>query len=65
MHELSVAQSIIEMVLLEAEKNNAKKVNEINIDVGELMQLEVQVLNDALNLLIKDSKLDGAVCSCM
>jgi len=60
MHELSIAQSIVEMVLLEAEKINAKTVNEINIDVGELMQLDVQVLSDALNLLIKDSKLDGA-----
>ncbi len=60
MHELSVAQSIVDIVLLEAEKNNAKTVNEINVDVGELMQIDVQVLSDALSLLTKGSKLDGA-----
>jgi hydrogenase nickel incorporation protein HypA/HybF len=60
MHELSVAQSIVDTVLSEAESNNAKTVMEINIDVGELMQLDTQALSDALNLLIKGSKLDGA-----
>jgi hydrogenase nickel insertion protein HypA len=61
MHELSVAQSIVDAVLSEAERNNAKRVKEINVDVGELMQLDIQGLSDALNLLMKGSKLDGAV----
>lgn len=59
MHELSIAQSIMDTVLLEAEKNNAHKVKEINIDIGELMQLDIQALKDALNALAKGSKLDG------
>jgi hydrogenase nickel insertion protein HypA len=60
MHELSIAQSIIDAVLFEAEKNNAKTVREINIDVGELMQLDIQALSGALNLLMKGSKLGEA-----
>lgn len=60
MHELSIAQNIIDTVLMEAQKNKAKTVKEINIEVGELMQLDVQALSEALNLLIKGSKLEGA-----
>jgi hydrogenase nickel incorporation protein HypA/HybF len=60
MHELGVAQSIVDAVLSEAERVNAKRVKEINIDVGELMQLDVQVLTEALSLLTKGSKLEGA-----
>ena len=60
MHELSVAQSIVDAVLSEAEKNNAKKVEEINVDVGELMQIDAQALEEMLILLMKGPKLARA-----
>jgi hydrogenase nickel insertion protein HypA len=60
MHEISIAASIVDAVLLEVEKNNAKAVKEINVDVGELMQLDVKTLTDSLSLLIKGSKLETA-----
>ena len=60
MHELSIAQSVVSAVLLEAEKNNATQVKEINLDVGELMQLETDVLTNALNMLMTGEKLNGA-----
>ena len=52
MHELSVAQSIVDTVLIEADKHSAKLIKEINLDVGELMQLDRQVLADALKILM-------------
>ena len=36
MHELSIMQSILDLVLEYAEKNNAKKVTKINLKIGEL-----------------------------
>lgn len=52
MHEFTVAQSIVDSVLHEAQIHNAKKVNEIDVDVGELMQVDIDVLEKALVLLL-------------
>ena len=60
MHELSVAQSIVDAVLLEADKNEASHVKEINIEVGELMQLDTRALGEALHLLMTGERLKGA-----
>jgi len=60
MHELSVAQSIVAAVLLEAEKNGARQVKEINVGVGELMQLDMKALEESMNLLMTGPKLQGA-----
>jgi hydrogenase nickel incorporation protein HypA/HybF len=60
MHELSLAQSIVDTVLLEAEKHGATKVKEINVEIGELMQLDVNALSEALTLLLTGSKLEGS-----
>jgi hydrogenase nickel incorporation protein HypA/HybF len=51
MHEMSVAQNIIDSVLSEAISKNAHHVKEINVDVGELMQLDTRVLSEAMYLL--------------
>ena len=36
MHEFSITQSILAIALEQAEKNNAKKIKNINISIGEL-----------------------------
>ncbi len=51
MHEMSVAQIIIDSVLSEVTSKNAHHVKEINVDVGELMQLDTKVLSEAMCLL--------------
>ena len=60
MHELGIAQSIVESALAEADKAKAKKVTSIEVDVGELMQLDVKALEDALRLLMKGPRLEDA-----
>ena len=62
MHEFSVAQSIVDTVLVEAEKNKAKRVTEIVVEIGELMQLDLKALKYSLRILLqvpmlKDAKL--------
>jgi hydrogenase nickel insertion protein HypA len=60
MHELTMAKNIIEALTLEVEKNNARAVKEVNIDVGELMQLDAEALREALKLLLTGPKFENA-----
>lgn len=60
MHEMSIAQNIVDTVLSEAQKKGAKKVKEISVDVGQLMQLDRSALAFALRLLMTGPVLKGA-----
>lgn len=59
MHELSIAQSIIDYAVAEADKNDAKLVREIRIEVGELMQVDVEALKYLVKLLMKGPRLEN------
>ena len=59
MHELSIAQSIVDYALAEAERNDATSVDEIQVDVGELMQVDMGALRESIKLLMKGPKLEG------
>lgn len=58
MHELSVAQSIVDFALSEADKREARKVTELEVGIGELMQVDGNVLVSALESLMT-GKLEG------
>lgn len=60
MHELGIAQSIVSAALEEADKAGAEKVLSVEVKVGELMQVDVDVLKEAIELLMKGPKLEGA-----
>jgi Zn finger protein HypA/HybF involved in hydrogenase expression len=60
LHELSVAQSIVEFALYEADRNKADRVVELDVDVGELMQVDIGVLRKALGALMTGPRLAGA-----
>ena len=60
LHELSVATSIFEAVLEVASKHSAKKVLEVNIDVGELTLLNPDQLALAFEVLSKGTVVEGA-----
>ena len=60
MHELAIAQSIVDSVLDEATRAKAKRVESIDIEAGELMQLDVPVLKGALTGLLAGPILSGA-----
>lgn len=51
MHEWSLASGIIETVSDEYAKQNARNVKSIDIMVGEISQIEVDILSDALKTL--------------
>jgi len=57
LHELSLAQNIVDTVMSEVERRDAKRVREISLDVGQLMQLDRKALTFALRLLMVGPKL--------
>lgn len=60
MHELSIAQSIVELALHEADKNKADTVTEVDVNVGEVMQVDPEILRKALGALMTGPRLAGA-----
>ena len=59
MHELSLAQEVIDLVSREAEKNEVTVIREILIEIGELSGVEADAFELALDLLVKNSILEN------
>ena len=60
MHELSMAQGIINAVLETAEVNNATEVNEVSIEVGRLAMINPEQLQFILGVLIENTIIEDA-----
>ena len=55
MHELSIAMSIVEIAEETALENKAKKVKEVEIEVGSLSGVVVEALDFAMSAAIKNT----------
>lgn len=60
MHEISIAGAIIDAVLDAANKNNAKKVNEVFIEIGELTALNPDQLKFIFETITAGTVAEGA-----
>ena len=60
MHELSMAQGIINAVLETAQQNNATEVNEITVEVGRLAMINPEQLEFILGVLVDNTILEDA-----
>ena len=60
MHELSMAQGIIDAVLKTAEENNATEVNEVTIEVGRLAMINPEQLEFMLGVLVENTIMEDA-----
>lgn len=60
MHELSVTQSIVDLVLEEAEKRNVNKVTKVNIVIGELTGLEGESIRFYFDVLSENTVIHDA-----
>jgi len=60
MHEFSVTSQIVQSVLAEAEKRNAKKVTEVHLIIGKLIFLGVEQVRFAYEALSKGTILEGS-----
>lgn len=60
MHELSMATSMVDAILDTAKKNNAIKINEAVLEVGELTMLNPEQLRFMIDVLREDTILENA-----
>ena len=60
MHELSIAQNILEIVDETLSKNQYKKLLEIKVQIGELIAIVPESLRFCYECLIKDSPYAGS-----
>lgn len=60
MHELSMAQGIINAVIETAENNNATEVTEIGIEIGRLAMINPEQLKFMLSVLVENTIVEEA-----
>jgi hydrogenase nickel incorporation protein HypA/HybF len=60
MHELSIAENIIEIASEQAKKNNLSVVNEIEIEVGKLSGVEIEALKFVMEIATKKTILENS-----
>ncbi len=60
MHELSMAQAIVDTVMDAAEKNNAQDVLEVTIEIGQLTMLNSEQLKFLLDVIIEGTLLENS-----
>jgi len=59
-HEFSVTSQIVEAVLKEAKKHNAKKVVEVRLDIGKLTFLGLEQVRFSYEVLVKGTIMEGS-----
>jgi len=60
MHEVSIIQSVVEIVTNKAIENKFTKVNKVSLKIGELSGVMPQSLNFAFKSCIIDTMLEGS-----
>ena len=60
MHELSIAQSIVDSAREHAALNGGRRVLRIGVRVGEISGVAVDALEFCFGMTVKDTDLDGA-----
>jgi len=60
MHEFSIALNIVEIATETAKANHAEKVNEIEVDIGDMSGVIYEALEFALQSAIKGTMLENS-----
>lgn len=60
MHELSIAQSIVQLAEQQARKHQASEIEELELEIGSLAGVELQTLMFALESSVKGTMLERA-----
>lgn len=60
MHELSIAQSILEIVKDEAKKHALGRISKVRLKIGKLTVIEPSSVSFCFDLIAKDSLAEGA-----
>lgn len=60
MHEMGITESILSIVLDTAKKNGAKKVKEVNLQIGNLTNVVSECVEFYFDIISKDTIAEGA-----
>jgi hydrogenase nickel incorporation protein HypA/HybF len=60
MHELSIAQNIVELAEKYAQRHRALFIEEIELEIGRLAGVEIQTLDFALESAVRNTMLENA-----
>ena len=60
MHEMAIAEGILNIAFDYAEKNKASKITKVTLKLGEMSGVEVEALNVSFDVLTKDTIAEGA-----
>lgn len=60
MHEMSIAQSILKIILAEAQRNGATKIKTVRVRAGELRGIVEHQLAFLFDFVTKDTPAEGA-----
>jgi hydrogenase nickel incorporation protein HypA/HybF len=61
MHELGIAQSVIDAVQTESARHPGAKPSKVAVRIGELSAIDPDALRFSFNALIRESELEGMV----
>lgn len=60
MHELSIAQSIVQLAEQNARQHQSEEIEELELEIGSLAGIEITSLDFALQCAVKDTMLANA-----
>lgn len=60
MHELAIAQSIVQLAEQNAKDNQAEEIEELELEIGSLAGIEISSLEFALESIVKNTMLRNA-----
>ena len=60
MHEAALAESILKIALDTAEKNNAKKILEVGLKIGDMAGVEIETLKFSFDISKKNTPAENA-----
>ena len=60
MHEMSLALNIVDIITSKAQEENASKITEIDLEVGDLAGIELHALEFCMEEACKNTLADGA-----
>ncbi len=60
MHELSITQNLLEITLRHAEKAQAKKVNQLNVVIGQMSSIVDESVQFYWDIVAKDTLAEGS-----
>ncbi len=60
MHEVSIAQSLLDIVLSECKKAGYKRVNSVSLLIGEASGVQIDSLRFAFDIIKRDTPAEGA-----